>query len=276
MNHKPSTQITLSKSRLLLVLVLASLVGALLAFFLLSPVAPPPSTAVQKIDPPLKETAVQTVASKKTPPAETTAREPVVEKKPVARPEPTRAKPARPTDEFVLRGLLSTAGEPWAARTIAVKLLWLKNKNRQAFLLGKETGMVQATPRGFVYRIVLKPQSAAFTNWNGGVEGNVGRVVAFLDRQRDGRLSPKQDRIIAVSKELVRYRTGRFDSKILNDVQQQNISKAGKGYAIIDNLPLADGQTDWQVVATQSPARLDLNAAETSLPNMYNTFLKRQ
>lgn len=113
-----------------------------------------------------------------------------------------------------------------------------------------------------------------YLNWNGGVEGNVGRIVAFLDNKRDGRLSLKKDKIIAVSKELIRYRTGRFDNQHLTEAQQHNLRQAGKGYVIIRNMQVTEDRLDWKVVAHQSPARLDLSAAETGLPNMYNTFMK--
>ncbi len=191
-------------------------------------------------------------------------------------PSYVQPKPSKADNEFVIQGLLSTGGEPWTANMIIVKILWLKNTKPNQFLLGQETSIVQSTKNGFTYRIRLQPPSSKFLNWNGGVEGNIGRVIAFLDHKRDRQLTQNKDKIIAVSKELIRYRTGRYDKNILNEVQQKNIMLGGKGYVIVRNIQNGEDQADWKVVSNTSPARLDLNAEETSLPNMYNTFMKLQ
>lgn len=242
------------------------MVGGLIVFFLIRAGNETVPVAVQPApDPePLARTEPAKAASK-----------PVAEKPKPPATEP-KSKPARHNNEFVIQGLLSTGGEPWAADMLRVKVLWLKNKNDQQFLIGRETGLVQATPDGLVYRIILRRQSQEFINWNGGVEGNVGRIIAFVDHQRDGRLTPKKDKILAVSKELIRYRTGRYDKTILNEVQQQNIRQAGRGYVLVRHEEVSDNKLDWKVIARNSPARLDLNATETGLPGMYNTFMKLQ
>ncbi len=130
------------------------------------------------------------------------------------------------------------------------------------------------TPQGLAYQFKLKPQPAAYVSYNGGVEGNLARIIAFLDNQQDGKLTADQDKVIAVSKEILRYRTGRFDKAKLNDIQVKNIRQAGSGYVFIRREPVKNGELDWQVVADKSPVRLDLDASETSLPTMYNNFLK--
>lgn len=272
MDQQRPKHVTLSTPRLIAGLTLAVLLAGVAGYWLLKPGKPQPG--IVRSEP----AANPGQAPRKPPGKPTVTPAPVksvtkpVEKKPRQTPPP----PAKPGNEFVIQGLVSTGGEPWAANMIMIKILWLKNKNGRQFMLGRETSMVQATANGFAYRIILKPQTSEFLNWNGGVEGNVGRVVAFVDHKRDGRLTLKRDKIIAVSKELVRYRTGRYDKNILNNIQQQNIQQAGKGYVIVRNVQIDDHNPDWQVVARKSPARLDLNASETSLPAMYNTFMKLQ
>ncbi|MDH5444412.1 MAG: hypothetical protein OEY52_02580 [Gammaproteobacteria bacterium] len=179
-----------------------------------------------------------------------------------------------PSSNFIIKGLISTAGEPWSPNMIRVKLLWLKNRNKQDFLIGHEQAQIQMTEKGMAYRFRLRPQPNKYVSFNGGVEGNIARVIAFVDWQQDGTLSRGKDRIFAVSKEILRYRTGRYDKSKLNEIQIANIRQAGKGYVFIRNEPDANGKLDWRVVADQSPIRLDLDASETSLPGMYNTFLK--
>ncbi len=266
MHNKKSGQITLSKAGLFTGFAFAAIIGGLIVFFLTS------NRESTPVETPQIVTAPPPVVAK---PARKEVKKPVV-KETVKQTKPAEPRTVKQSNHFIIQGLLSTAGEPWAPNMIVVKVLWLKNKDNQQFLIGKETGLVQMSDNGLVYRIILKPQSKAYTNWNGGVEGNVGRIIAFVDHQRDGRLTPKKDKIIAVSKELVRYRTGRFDKTILNEIQQQNIQKAGKGYVIVRNEPVGEGKMDWKVIGRASPFRLDLSAAETSLPGMYNTFLKLQ
>lgn len=270
MSQQQAKQITISKASLIAGLVLALVAGGAIVYLTL------PETQQS-------QTVTQLAPEAKPEPAPTPAKKPVEKKAKQTLAKPTKpAKPAKPTkptkqkNEFVIEGLLSTGGEPWTANMIMIKILWLKNKNYEQFMLGQETSVVQATPNGFAYRIILRPQSSKYLNWNGGVQGNVGRVIAFLDHKRDGRLTLNKDKIIAVSKELVRYRTGRYDKNILNEIQQQNIQQAGKGYVIVRNMQVGDSKADWKVVASDSPARLDLSAAETSLPSMYNTFMKLQ
>jgi len=244
--------------------VLVLVAGGAIVFFILT--ENPPTQTVSPVIPEAKPKPAPAPAKPKKPVKQS------IDKTPAK----TLAKPAKQSNEFVVQGLLSTGGEPWAANMIVIKILWLKNQNHKQFLPGQETSVVQETVNGFAYRIRLNPQAKKYLNWNGGVEGNVGRVVAFLDHKRDGHLTPMQDKIIAVSRELVRYRTGRYDKNVLNEIQQQNIRQAGKGYVIVRNLQIGDNKADWKVVASESPARLDLSAAETSLPSMYNTFMKLQ
>ena len=280
MTKQEQKQITLSRNSLIAALLLALVVGGLVVYGVVFTTKPAQLTEQNTVDPLAEVPTLPPPFPDKTPPAPVITKPDEVKlsdaKPTVSKAKPEQPKPAKHRDEFIIEGLLSTAGEPWAANMILVKILWLKNKNQQQFLLGKETAVVQQTPNGFAYRIVLRPQGSDYLNWNGGVEGNVGRVIAFVDKKRDARLSLKQDKIIAVSKELLRYRTGRFDKAILNDVQQQNIRQAGKGYVIVRNMQLNGSEADWQVVASESPVRLDLDAAETSLPSMYNTFMKLQ
>lgn len=265
MNQQQANQITISRNTLITGLVSALIAGGALVFFML-----PDNSATL--------TVTQVAPELKPAPVPTPVPAPVKPKQAVPQPV-EKSSPDKPTtqgNEYIIQGLLSSGGEPWAANMIMIKVLWLKNKNNEQFLLGQETSVVQQTPSGFAYRLVLKPQATQFLNWNGGVEGNVGRVIAFLDLKRDGRLSQDKDKIIAVSKELVRYRTGRYDKNILNEIQQRNIKQAGKGYVIVRNTQLDDNKSDWKVVADESPFRLDLNVTETSLPSMYNTFMKQQ
>jgi len=286
-------QITLSIPGLVTILTLMFVAGGAIVFFLLPEPeqasrhttidTPEPASPALPVTP---ERPVKKIASDTTTPTDKPKTRPPasLEKTPpdkarstgtpeVSNPD-TQLKPTRSNQPFVVQGLLSTGGEPWSANMIVVKILWLKNKNKAQFLLGNETSVAQNTANGFAYRIVLQAQTSKYLNWNGGVEGNVGRVIAFVDHQRDGKLTPNKDRIIAVSKELIRYRTGRYDKTILNTIQQQNIQQAGKGYVLVRNTQQADQKADWQVATDKSPARVDLHAEETSLPNMYNTFLK--
>lgn len=277
MRQQDPKPITLSRTSLIIALLLAALLGGLIAV-LLKPdsktravAEQTPAAVAPKPQPEPKPTPKPVTKPKPVKPPTTrkaTVKKPV---KPVHKAVP---RPAQRNNEFIIQGRLITGGDPWAANMIRIKVLWLKNKNNQQFLIGREIGVVQATPNGFVYRIRLRPQTAEFINWNSGVEGNIGRVIAFLDQQRDGRLSPKQDTILAVSKELIRYRTGRYDMNVLNKIQQQNIRQAGKGYVVVSHEPIGNNKMDWKVIARDSPVRLDLDATETSLPKMYNTFLK--
>ena len=266
MRQQESKQITLSKAGLLAGLALALVSGGGIVYLLTTKPLPPETTH--------QATIIQAPKPVNKPPTPTSR---PVEKQVSAKPPvPEQNKPVKQTDEFTIQGLLSTGGEPWAANMIVVKILWLKNKGGQQFLPGQEGSLAQVTPMGFAYRLKLKPQPNKYLNWNSGVEGNVGRLVAFVDLKRDGRLTPKQDRIIAVSKELIRYRTGRFDKSVLNTIQQENIRRAGKGYVLVRNMQIDEDKPDWHVIATKSPVRLDLNATETSLAGMYNTFMKLQ
>lgn len=259
MNKPKFGHISISKPAFIGSLAVAAVSGGLLAFFLSGKPQSPENIPLQ-IVPEAAVVIKKPTASKK----------PSTAKKPASKPSPTTNKP----DHFVIKGLISTAGEPWSRQLIRVKLLWLKSKDQQQFLLGHENALIQMTKQGLAYQLELKPQPGRFINFNGGVEGNIARVIAYVDQQGDGNLTPGKDKIIAVSKEVLRYRTGRFNQTLLNDIQQKNILAAGKGYVFIRNEPTANGQMDWRVVADQSPVRLDLNAAEASLPAMYNTFLK--
>ena len=266
MVHQSNKHIRVSRAGLIIGLLLALVSGGGIVYLLQDrPIVSPSVTQLA----PSPLASPQAPTQNKAPPK-------TIQKPTAPKSQAVTTKPATNNHQFIIQGLLSNGGEPWVANTIMIKILWLKNKDQRQFLPGQETSVVQATQNGFAYRIQLRPQTAKFLNWNGGVEGNVGRVIAFLDLKRDGRLTPGQDKIIAVSKELVRYRTGRFDNAVLKGEQLQNIKQAGKGYVLVRNMQLGDKQADWQVVASKSPARLDLNATETSLPSMYNTFLKMQ
>ena len=265
MANKKTHTITLSRTGLITILLLAVASGGLLTGLLLTDNNTPATAVPQE---PLPEPATVIKKQSQAVPKKT-------EPKPVAKKQTaTKPKTKTPAPGFVIKGLISTAGEPWSPRLIRVKLLWLKNKGKQQFLLGHETAQLQMTPQGLAYQFKLKPQPAAYVSFNGGVEGNLARIIAFLDNQQDGRLTAENDKIIAVSKELLRYRTGRYDRAILNDIQEQNIRQAGSGYVFIRREPVKNGELDWQVVADKSPVRLDLDARETSLPAMYNNFLK--
>lgn len=255
--------VSLSKPALLVIVLVAATLGGVMTYLLLpepDPVTPVTPVAKELLPPPV----VIKEESKPKKPA-------VVAKQSTPRPATNKVKKL---EGFVIKGLISTAGEPWSANLLRAKLLWLKNSGKQEFLLGHENAQVQLTKHGLAYQFVLRPQPATHVSFNGGVEGNIARVMAFVDYNQDGKLTPGKDRIIAVSNELLRYRTGRYDNKVLNPAQVSNIKKAGKGYVFIRNEPDADGKMDWRVVADTSPVRLDLSASKTSLPNMYNTFLK--
>jgi len=262
MQQNKGDTINISRTGLIVGLILAATFGGLLVGLIL------PSNNTAPVPP--RETLPEPAAIIEKP-AKSLKQKPVA-KKPAQKQAPIEKK----DNAFVIKGLISTAGEPWASKLIRVKLLWLKNKDKQEFKIGHENARVQMTQQGLAYRFRLKPQPNAFVNFNGGVEGNIARIIVFVDQQQDGELTPKKDKIIAVSKELLRYRTGRYDKNVLNDIQQQNILTAGKGYVFIRNEPDNEGKMDWRVVADTSPVRLDLSAAETSLPGMYNTFLKLQ
>lgn len=264
MTQNNKRNIVLSRSSLIVILLASAICGALLAWVLYperpSLPDPAPKTLISE---PIKTVKKPAATPQKKPAQQITTRKPV-------------ASPGKETktNTFVIKGLISTAGEPWSPRHIRVKLLWLKNSGKEQLLLGHENAQLQMTKYGPAYQIVLKSQPANYVSFNGGVEGNIARIIAFLDHQGDGKLSPSEDRIIAVSKEILRYRTGRYDTEKLNDIQQQNIRQAGRGYVFIRNEPDDTGKLDWRVVADKSPVRLDLDAAETSLPAMYNTFFK--
>ena len=210
---------------------------------------------------------------------------PVVEKKketpkpkPVAKkptPKPKKQEVVGNPNEFIIRGKLATGGEPWSSDTIIVRVLWIKNKDDK-YKLSREKAELISSTDGLEYKITLKPQPSQYINMNNGVEGNIGRVVAYVDQGKDGKLSITKDKIIAVSKELIRYRSGRFDSAILNEAQQSNIKKEGKGYVIIEQTTNDNNKADWKVTYRNSPAPVHLSAAETHLPKLYTKLIEYQ
>lgn len=270
MPAKKSGHITISRGMFISCLLLAALLGSGLSWLLI-----PKQTPTQPEQLSLPEPAV-IPEQKETAKTVTKKPAPVTDKKAKATKKPDKATGKAETNpgQFVIKGLISTAGEPWSTQLIRVRLLWLKNKGKQSFLLGQENAQVQMIEQGLAYQFVLQPQTPGFISFNSGVEGNIARIIVFIDQQGDGQLTPEKDRIIAVSRELVRYRSGRFDNNVLSKEQIAHLAKAGKGYAIVRQEEDASGKIDWRVVADTSPIRLDLDASETKLPGMYNTFLK--
>ncbi|MDH5181554.1 MAG: hypothetical protein OEZ39_15740 [Gammaproteobacteria bacterium] len=192
----------------------------------------------------------------------------------IAPPTPPAAPPANksvPTD-LTIEGYLNTGGIPWAANSVAVRILWLKS-GKPEVKLGQETAWFKPEKDGMRYQLQLqaKPQ---FINWNNGVEGNIGRVVAYVDMDRDGRFHQQRDKLIAVSEELVRYRTGRYDANALNDSQQADLRKEGSGYLVIKWVQVDANNGGWDVADNGNPAQINLSADNTKLTSVYSAVMK--
>lgn len=236
--------------------------------------APQPAEVVKIKPEPAKLPAAPKPPEVKPKPVKITKKPPAVTK---PQPEPESKPTPKPPvfRSFTIEGNLSTGAEPLAIQNIVIKILWIKSQQAD-FKLGLEKAWLTPRETGLSYRLRLRTQSSQFTNWNNGVEGNIGRVIAFLDLEKDGKLSIQKDKIIAVSKELIRYRTGRFDSKTLSEAQQENIRKEGMGYVVVKQVELENEKLDWQVAYRDSPAPVNLSATDTRLPAFYTTMIKMQ
>lgn len=191
--------------------------------------------------------------------------------KPVAKAPPKKPRP----DGFIIEGDLATDGKIRLGKNIIVKILWIRNENG-IVKLGLENADLIDSPAGMRYQFRLKQQPKQYTSWHKGVEGNFGRVLAYLDEDKNGEFTIADDRILAVSKELVLYRTGRFDNKILNKAQQENVRKKGKGYLVARQVQQDNQKADWEVAYRASPAFINLSASDTNLAKFYTTMIKLQ